>query len=192
MENKTTHMAFVGARCVASGPLRRVLEALKKRFDANPSELVMVFETETGAQVDFDLRGSLDEVLEREAPTHATGPGRPKLGVTSREVTLLPRHWEWLESQPNGMSAALRRLVDEAIKAAPEKERARRLRASLSRFLTAMAGDRPGYEEACRALFAGDTARFESLVARWPKDVRGYAIEQAREAAAADRAEERS
>jgi hypothetical protein len=188
MESETTtHVAFVGARRVASGSVRGVLEALKHRFDAKGSEQVLVFEIETGAQVEFDLRGSLDEVFEREAPTRIVGPGRPKLGVTSREVSLLPRHWEWLEAQPNGMSAALRRLVEGATKAAPGKERARRIRAALSRFLSAMAGNRPNYEEACRALFAGDIARFEELVARWPKDIREHVAARAREAARADR-----
>ena len=185
-QEELTHIAFAGARQVAAGSLRDVLQALKRRFDADTSDLVLVFEAETGRQVDFDLRGSLDEVLEREAPERPqAGPGRPRLGVVSREVSLLPRHWEWLEAQPNGISAALRRLVEDAVKAAPEKEHARRVRAALSRFLSAMAGDRPGYEEASRALFAGDTTLFESLVARWPKDVREYAVAKAREAARA-------
>ncbi|MFY0534142.1 DUF2239 family protein [Nannocystis pusilla] len=40
--------------------------------------------------------------LAAEEPPARTGPGRPKLGVVSREVSLLPRHWEWLERQPSG------------------------------------------------------------------------------------------
>jgi hypothetical protein len=163
-----------------------VLPVLKRRFDSDPGDLPLVFEDETGRQVDFDLRGSLDEVLARVTVPTARGPGRPKLGVVSREVSLLPRHWDWLEQQPSGISAALRRLVDQARKSQPGKERARLLRAGLSRFLTAMAGDRPGYEEATRALFAADQARFESLVGKWPKDVREYAIARSREAAEAE------
>jgi hypothetical protein len=186
MENEARYTAFAGARRVAAGPLREVLPILKQRFDRDRSELVLVFEVETGRQVDFDLRGSLDEVLEREAETRRRGPGRPKLGVTSREVSLLPRHWEWLEQQPNGTSAALRRLVEAAMRTGPGKERARRIRAALSRLLSSLAGDRPNYEEASRALFAGDTARFETLVQRWPKDIREYAVHQAREAARAN------
>jgi hypothetical protein len=146
-----------------------------------------VFEVETGRQIDFDLRGSLDDVLARELPTAPRGPGRPKLGVTSREVSLFPRHWDWLETQPSGISGALRRLVEQAIKGQSGKDRARVIRAALSRFLTSMAGDRPHYEEASRALFAGDTKRFEALIERWPKDIREYAVHQAREAARADR-----
>lgn len=146
---------------------------------------MLVFDIATGRQVDFDLRGSLDEVLERAVPTRPRGPGRPKLGVTSREVSLLARHWEWLERQPGGISGALRRFVERAIKTQPGQERARQIRDALSRFLSGMAGDRPSYEEACRALFAGDTARFEALIQRWPKDIREYAVEHARQAARA-------
>jgi hypothetical protein len=184
----TTYVAFVGSRRVASGTRRQLLGALKQRFDADSSELVLTFDVETGAQLDFDLRGTLQEVLERHDAPPRVGPGRPKLGVTCREVSLLPRHWEWLNEQPSGASAALRRLVEQATRAAPEAERARRIRAALSRFLTATAGDRPGYEDACRSLFAGDTERFEGLVKRWPKDIREHAIARAQEAADADRA----
>jgi hypothetical protein len=183
MDPETSHVAFAGVRRVAAGLLREVLPVLKQRFDQDPAELVLVFETDTGCQVDFDLRGSLEEVLERHAALPARGPGRPKLGVTSREVSLLPRHWSWLEEHPSGISGALRRLVEHAMQEEGGPERARRRRAALSRFLSAMAGDRPHYEEACRALFAGDAERFEALVQRWPKDIREYAIEQARAAA---------
>lgn len=179
-------VAFAGTRHLATGALRDLLPVLKERFDRNRSDLVFVFEVETGRQVDFDLRGSLDEVLEREAPTPSRGPGRPKLGVTSREVSLLPRHWDWLEQQSNGISGALRRLVEQAIKSQPGRERARRIRAAVSRFLSSMSGDRPHYEEATRALFNGDVVAFEGLVRRWPKDIRDYALQKAREAAHAE------
>jgi hypothetical protein len=180
---ETSYAAFAGARRIASGALREILPVLKERFDRDRSELVLVFERESGRQIEFDLRGTLQEVLEREVPSAPRGPGRPKLGVTSREVSLFPRHWDWLEEQPNGASAALRRLVEHAIKNQSGEDRARRTRAALSRFLTSMAGDRPHYEEASRALFAGDTPLFEKLVQRWPKDIRDYAVERAREAA---------
>jgi hypothetical protein len=94
--------------------------------------------------------------------------------VVSREVSLLPRHWEWLEAQPNGISAAMRRLVDQASKRNPGKERARRARTAASRVMTALAGNLPGFEEASRALFAEDQARFEQLIRRWPRDVRKH------------------
>ncbi len=191
MEKQLNYVAFVGPRRVAAGAMGEIIPGLKERAERDATELVLIFEVETGRQIDVDLRGALEEVLERYVPAAAKGPGRPKLGVTSREVSLLPRHWDWLEEQPSGASAALRRLVEAAIKHEPGKERARRVRAALSRFLSAMAGDRPHYEEACRALFAGETAQFAALVERWPKDIREYAVQQAQNAAAAEQEKER-
>lgn len=186
MEPTDAHIAFVDARVVAAGSLRDVVAALKRRFDRDPSEVALAFDLETGRQLDFDLRGTEAEALDRVAPGKATGPGRPRLGVVSREVSLLPRHWDWLEQQPSGASAALRRLVEEAIKCEPRAQRAKRIRAALSPVLTAVAGDRPNFEEATRALFAGDVDRLEALVRRWPKDLRGFVVGRAREAAALD------
>lgn len=186
MENESRCSAFLGERRLASGPVRDVVAVLKARFDGGELESVLVFDDETGRQVDFDLRGTPAEVLERVAPRPVRGPGRPRLGVVSREVSLLPRHWEWLEQQPSGMSAALRRLVDQARSAAPGAERARRLRAAASNFMTAMAGDRPGFEEASRALFAGEQERFEELVAAWPEDIREQLLRWTREAVRAE------
>jgi hypothetical protein len=172
-----TYTAFVGDREVASGRVAAVLaRALEHRDGRKP---LLLFDDLTGRQVDFDLRGTLDEVLARVEGRERTGPGRPKLGVVSREVSLLPRHWDWLEAQPNGISAALRRLVDEARKRAPAAERARAARDAASRFMWAMAGNLPDFEEASRALFASDRERFEALTARWPKDVRSHVLRMA-------------
>lgn len=181
-----TCTVFAGSRRIAAGSLREILPTLKERFDRDPGDGALVFDDETGAALDFDLSGSLDEVLTRADPTPHRGPGRPRLGVASREVSLLPQHWDWLEGQSMGCSGALRRLVARAMDDQPGEQRARRVRAALSRFLTSMAGDRPGYEEATRALFAGDLARFESHVRRWPRDVREYALDRARAAAQAE------
>lgn len=186
MTATTTYTAFAGTRRVAAGPLREVLPVLKERFDRDRSDLVLVFDVDTGRQVDFDLRGSLDDVLERVAPPTPRGPGRPRLGVKSREVSLLPRHWEWLERQQSGISAAIRRLVERATGNQRGAERARAMRAALSPFLSAMAGNRANFEEACRALYGGDTERFRRLIQRWPKDIREFALERANAAAAAD------
>lgn len=175
----TTYIAFVGTKCVARGALTEVLPRLKKRFDADEQELVSVFDDETGRAVDFDLRGTLADVIARETPPETRGPGRPKLGVASREVSLLPRHWDWLEQQPNGISAALRRLVDEARKHEPEAQRLRRRRAAVGNVMTAVAGDLPGYEEASRALYAGDHEALAAQMKRWPKELREYVIERA-------------
>jgi hypothetical protein len=188
MDTDAPYVAFAGTRQVAAGTLAAVLPILKQRFDADRSEIVLVFEDASGRQVDFDLRGSLDEVLARALPPPQKGPGRPRLGVASREISLLPRHWEWLDEQPSGASAALRRLVEHAIKNQPGQEQARRIRAALSRFLLAMAGDRPNYEEACRALFAGDDVRLEGLIGKWPKDIREHVLRHARAATQAETA----
>ena len=168
-----SYSAFSGDRLIAFGPLVDVLSASKAHTDEEQGEgpPLLIFEDRTGRQVD------LEEVLRRALPPHGrTGPGRPKLGVVSREVSLLPRHWQWLEEQPQGISAGLRRLVDEARRRNPGEQRARRGREALSKFMTAMAGNREHYEEATRALFAGDQPRFESLIAEWPEDVRAHVL----------------
>ncbi|MCL5279924.1 MAG: DUF2239 family protein [Planctomycetes bacterium] len=177
MEPTKKYTAFVGERLVASGSLEELLPKLKATFDCDRSTLFLIFDDETGAQVDLDLRGTVAEVLARCSPNPPqTGPGRPRLGVISREITLLPRHWEWLGRQPNGASATIRRLIDEARKREPAKMRRQEAMQATERFLFAMAGNYPGYEEVSRALFQGDSRRFAELVAPWPKDVRNYAL----------------
>lgn len=174
MSDSDSYTAFAGHRLLASGPKREVLLALKAQ--EGDRERVLVFDDATGRQVDFDLRGTPEEVLARAEEPPRTGPGRPKLGVVSREVSLLPRHWEWLEEQPNGISAALRRLVDDARKREPESARARRAREAAGRFMWAIAGDFPDFEEASRALYAGDEARLRRLTRAWPKEVRAHLL----------------
>lgn len=183
MDAFPTFTAFAADRCVARGPLREVLVALHARGAGG--EPVLVFEDRSGKQVDFDLRGTADEVLARAIPP--AGPGRPRLGVVAREVTLLPRHWEWLEAQSGGASAALRRLVEEAARRDPGEQEARRAIEAASRIMTALAGDRPGYEEASRALFARDGRRFAGLIRRWPADVRRHLLLMVRGALRAKR-----
>jgi uncharacterized protein len=199
MDSSVRYVVFAHARSIAEGAREDVIAALRARA-ANPAHheepggTVLVFELESGRQVELDWRGAAPGDGAAQGATEgpaamAKTRGRPKLGVVAREVTLLPKHWEWLETQPAGASAALRRLVEAAMKAAPGKDRARLLRAGLSRFLTAMAGDRPHYEEVTRALFAGDTKTLEGLVARWPRDIRAHVLRQARAADEAERGE---
>lgn len=183
MNETLTYTAFEGDRRIASGSLRDVLPAVKKLHDSarddSPSggELVLIFEDEGGRQVDFDLRGTLDEVLDREAPVRERrGRGRPRLGVIGREVTLLPRHWAWLDAQRSGASAALRQLVDAARRNEGREDVARRATDAAGRFITAMAGNRPNFEEAYRALYAHDERSFAELVGPWPEDVREHAL----------------
>jgi hypothetical protein len=173
---------------IAFGPLQEVALTLKERLRHEPTITPLVFDNATGRPIDLDLRGSDEAVVQRleDHPALAANPpvraGRPKLGVVAREVTLLPRHWEWLNGQPGGASVALRRLVDEARHASPIADRVRRAREATYRFMTAVAGNEPGYEEATRALFAGDSARFLALIAAWPVDVRLYAGKLSQEA----------
>jgi len=178
------HIAFEGDRCIASGDLRDVIRTAKERLDRRKAASILIFDGRTGGPIDIDFRGSLDDVLARlpenpgiivDAAAIPRGPGRPKLGVVAREVTLLPRHWEWLARQSGGASVALRRLVEEARRAGEDKDHLRQAQEAAYRFMSAMAGNRPHYEDAIRALFAGDDAGFEKLIAEWPADVRDYA-----------------
>ena len=165
--------AFVGHRLLARGPAAEVVAAVKAATDAG--EAVLTFDAVDGRVVDLDLRGDLAAVLARlsSAPeAEKRGPGRPKLGVTAREVTLLPRHWDWLSGQPGGASVALRKLVEGALREAEGPDRARRAKEATYRFMTAIAGDLPGYEAATRMLFAGDGAGFVAAVEGWPKGVK--------------------
>ena len=188
MEADQTYTAFIGGTSIAEGTLTELLTKLKPRFDHGSSEIVVVFDDLTGRQVDFDMRGTLEEVIARAMPQAQprTGPGRPRLGVVSREVSLLPRHWDWLEDQPNGASAALRRLIDQERHREPTAQKSRQAVEAISRFITAMAGNYPGYEEASRALFAGDRQRFIALIRDWPPDVSGLARRMLRRVPIAD------
>jgi hypothetical protein len=173
------HTAFVGQRRLVTGPLGEVALAVKRVLEGDVAEPVLIYDDTTGSAVDIDTRGSDDEVLARLAPpvdAEPRGRGRPKLGVVAREVTLLPRHWEWLNAQPGGASVALRKLVEEARRASGDRDRARQAQEAAYRFMSAMAGDLPGFEDAARALFACDHARFTALIAGWPPDIRDHAV----------------
>lgn len=166
-----TCTAFVGTRRIASGTRDEVAVAALPYAAGDP---VLVFDDATGAQFDLDLRGTAEDVRQRYAAP-APGPGRPKLGVVPREVTLLPRHWDWLNAQPGGASVALRRLVDEARKATIERDATRQAKDAAARFMTALGGNLENYEDASRALYAGDLPVFTRLTENWPSDVRDYA-----------------
>ncbi len=165
--------AFLGHRLVARGELDRILPAIRAAQDFDPEARLLVFEDGTSGIVELDLR---------QPPPAPRAAGRPKLGVVAREVTLLPRHWEWLNRQPGGASVALRRLVDEARKSHDGRDRVRQAQEVTYRFLLALGGDLPGYEEALRALFAGRRDRFTQLLATWPADIRDHALRAAAQA----------
>ncbi len=171
-------VAFEGARLIAVGPPVDVALKVKAVVDRGERAAVLVFDRNTSFPIDLDLRGTAEAVANRLVATPtlvSRGPGRPKLGVVAREVTLLPRHWEWLADQPGGASVALRKLVDQARRSGTEDDRRRRAVEAAYRFISAMAGDRPGFEEASRALFAGDSSRFRQYTGRWPIGIRDHA-----------------
>lgn len=195
-------IAFEGPRCLARGPLAYVALQVKAATEARPLARFMVFKALSSEIIDFDHRGSADEVLARlalahphvDAPAAATdastddsavprsGPGRPKMGVVAREVTLLPRHWAWLASQPGGASVALRKLVEQARKYSHVHDQRRLSQEASYRFMSAMAGSLDGFEEAARALFVADRPRFEALIAPWPTDIQAHLQELAQTA----------
>ena len=167
-------VAFEGPRRLAAGAKLDVVRALKQA-EAGGAHGLLAFDLDTGAAIDFDLTGGETEIAERYGDSER-GRGRPKLGVVAREVTLLPRHWDWLNAQRGGASAALRRLVDAARQADNGATDAAQAKAAAYRFLSAMAGDLPQFEEAARALFADDLVAFRALTADWPGDIVAVAL----------------
>lgn len=196
--------AFIGQRLLAAGPLIDVACAVKVATEGGTPETVLAFDDATGAVVDFDLRGSKSDIAARiagqadrasastetedaasskpvddgDVSNAPRGRGRPRLGVVAREVTLLPRHWDWLAVQRGGASVALRRLVEDARRAGGG-DNPRKAQETAYRFMSALAGDLPDFEEATRALFAGRTDAFEERMSNWPADVRSYALKLA-------------
>ena len=168
------YTAFHGLRRVRTGSATDLVEVLKGR----PQGELVVFDDSTGSQIDLDLRGKPTEIASVPAnvAVEPRGRGRPRLGVIPKEVTLLPRHWDWLNVQPGGASVALRKLVDEARKTSGDRDRVRAAQEAAYRFMSAIAGNLSGFEEATRALFAYDRRKFTHLVANWPEDVRDYAV----------------
>lgn len=198
---------FEGHRCIANGELPQVALALRARRDEATANALWVFDNDSGQTLDIDTRGSEQELLQRlaarspaqvpaepsaggeAAPAPPRGRGRPKLGVVAKEVTLLPRHWEWLATQPGGASVALRKLVEEARRSSAGKDLLRKAAERAYHFMSAIGGDLPGFEEASRALFAHDRDRFAELIANWPTDIRDHATALAFAADAADTAD---
>jgi len=186
---QTRCVAFEGSRRIAAGELHQVALKTKEVLDRGHRAPVLIFDESTSEPIEVDFRGTSQEVFERLTTPGAIstprpsgvevvpprGPGRPRLGVVAREVTLLPRHWDWLNSQPGGASVALRRLVDDARKMRGDGDRRRQAQEATYRFIATMAGNEPHFEEATRALFAGNLDRFAELSEVWPADVRDHA-----------------
>jgi hypothetical protein len=175
----SSFVVFENDRRLAAGSKLEVAVAAQARLVQAPEASLLIFDPE-GRQVDFDLRGGPEDLARRlgeagaELDAAPRGRGRPKLGVTAREVTLLPRHWEWLAAQPGGASVALRKLVEAARRETEGPGRRRAARETAYRFASVMAGDRPGFEDMSRALFAGDAEGFEARIADWPADIAGH------------------
>lgn len=174
---------FSGHRLLARGEAAEIA-VLAQEHQRSGQPPVSVYLDQTGLRIDLDLSGTKADVVARlsEHPILASGalstntssprgPGRPKLGVVSREVSLLPRHWQWLGEQPGGASAALRRLVDAERRNNPTAHEARQALEAAHRFLWDVAGDLPGFEAASRALFASDFDGFESSIQSWPAGI---------------------
>lgn len=185
-----TYTAFLGHKRIAQGELPAVARAAAAAQRKDAASPLLVFNDADGLQVELDLRGSPADAQQRALAAASSSPGtaaaprprgRPSLGVVAREVTLLPRHWEWLAVQPGGASVALRKLVDEARKAQGGRDRVRAAQERTYRFLHAIAGDMAGYEEALRALYARNAEAFEESIRSWPKDLRTHALQLADE-----------
>ncbi len=179
-----SYTCFDGDRRIATGTLQAVAKVVKESIEQSASASILIFDNSTGRLVDIDIQDSdehlapehgLDSSLEADS-TLGRGRGRPKLGVVPREVTLLPRHWEWLATQPGGASVTLRKLVEEARRANRDKDRIRKAQECAYAFIAAMAGNLTDFEEASRALFANDPIRFKEYTTTWPDDVRDHAI----------------
>ncbi|QQB33094.1 DUF2239 family protein [Achromobacter deleyi] len=187
----STHTAFDGHRLLTRGGLADVALSVKQAQAARGDAAILVFDDQSGKQVDLDLRGGDADIRKRyQAPAATAAPaddadtaeaaprgrGRPKLGVVPREVTLLPRHWDWLATQPGGASVALRKLVEQARRDNEARDQQRQRQEAAYHFMSSMGGNLPGFEEATRALYADDRAGFARQVAEWPRDVRDYAM----------------
>lgn len=176
------YLAFHGTRLVSEGAPLEVAAETKEYLEKHPDANVLIFDAATSAPAEFNFHGSPRDVIARlkeefrgdeEKPA---GPGRPKLGVVSKEIGLLPRQWEWLAEQPGGASATLRRLVEDARKRNEGRDSARRSQEATYKFMNVMAGDLPHYEEALRALYAKNVSLFTTLVKTWPKDVSRHVL----------------
>lgn len=184
MESTDTYTAFEGNKLIFEGSLSEVVLKIKKRLGKKENNSILIFSNSTGKTIDFNFHGLEQDVQRRlevyvteESPADNTGPGRPKLGVMSREVSLLPRHWEWLATQTGGASATLRSLVEEAKKKSANGNQIKQAQERTYKFMSVIAGDFEGYEEALRALYKRDKKTFLAQIQDWPNDVKNHAIE---------------
>lgn len=181
MCEKMTYTGFAGYRLVGKGDLLKVLRMCKRKFDDGCRERIVIYDDMSGETYDFELNGTVEEV-ERRLKEHPMlksrieeeGPkvqGRPKLGVVSREITLLPRHWEWIGEQSGGASAVIRRLIDAERKRGRSGQDYKKQQAATHRFMWDIAGNFDNFEEASRLLYRGDYKGLEEIIVTWPEDI---------------------
>lgn len=181
-----TWVAFEHHHQTAAGQPEVVIAAIQQRLAADPHAMLVVLDANSSERIELNWRTPLEQLLtlvpgpapdapgDEAADETPRGPGRPRLGVTAREVTLLPRHWEWLARQPGGASVALRKLVQGAMREGNVADTRRRATDAAYRFMSIVGGDLPHYEEISRALFAGELARLRALIGGWPADVAAH------------------
>jgi uncharacterized protein len=181
MEISATYTAFEGSKKLFSGSLAEIVLKIKKRIGKADHSSVVIFSDSTGKTIDFNFQGSerdverrLEIFVDEKRTKESVGPGRPKLGVVSREVSLLPRHWEWLASQSGGASATLRNLIEEAKKKSAAGSQVKQAQERTYKIMHAVAGDFRGFEEALRALYKKDQKMFLEIIVTWPKDISDY------------------
>lgn len=176
-----TYTAFDGSKIISQGTLAHIALSLKQKTREQKTATLLVFSDLTGRQIDIDLSGTDKQVLDRlkvYSPQELqanTGAGRPKLGVMPREISLLPNHWEWLLNQDGGSSAVIRNLIDEKMKSR-SKDKVKSAQETTYKFLSAIAGDLPNFEEAIRFLYRKDKKKFSELISSWPKDIIKYSM----------------
>ena len=189
MDILNTYTAFDGDQQLFQGPLNEIVLKIKGRMGKDENSAILIFSDATGKIMDFNFQGSKKDILkrlevfisgEKSNDNSVAGPGRPKLGVISREVSLLPRHWEWLATQTGGASAILRSLVEDAKKKSTLGNSVKQAQERTYKFMHAIAGDLNGYEDALRALYKRDGKNFLAKIEDWPRDIRSYATELAK------------
>ncbi|WP_444930084.1 DUF2239 family protein [Microbulbifer sp. SSSA002] len=166
------YIAINQQQIIARGTLETVIRQVKE-MNTDPEPIV--FEAESCKRIELDWHSDTQVLLAELAANTAARKskrGRPKLGVTSGEVTLLPRHWEWLRQQPGGASVTLRKLVEQAQKQLSPEERISGKQQALDKFMLLVAGDTPGFEEASRALYRNSLISFEKAIHSWPDDLK--------------------
>lgn len=185
---KTTFTAFDAHSLIAYGDLAEVVLKIKGSIGKASISTILIFSDITGKTIDFNFHGSKQEILKRlevytsvQDAEPSSGPGRPKLGVVSREVSLLPRHWEWLATQRGGASATIRTLIEDTMKKASAGQSAKQIQDRVYQIMSVLAGDLSDYEEALRAMYKKDKKSFLGYIEGWPKDVQNYLVKSSKE-----------